>query len=88
MLTEEQKRGLEGLYDSYSLHKVYDSKFEEKYDDKMMALRIAVIILGYRFMFNHMEEEYGVEYPAYRLEEIENWVAFIDKNQRGRASYS
>ena len=67
MLTEEQKLGLEGLYDSYSLHKVYDSKFEEKYDDKMMALRIAVIILGYRFIFNHMKEEYGVEYPSYRL---------------------
>ena len=32
--------------------------------------------------FNHMEEEYGVEYPSYRLEEIENWVDFIDEHNR------
>ena len=75
MLTEDQKRGLEWLYNSYSFDKGYALKFlkskEEEWSNKMMALRGAVSILGYKFEPKGIVNEYGVEYPKYELVEID-----------------
>ena len=76
MLTEEQKRELEWLYNGYSFNKGYALKYEKEewrakeWTAKMMALRSAVWIFGYTFKDKKMKEEYGIEYPSYRLEEI------------------
>ena len=88
MLTEEQKREFERIFNFYSLQKEYDSECRAEWSDKMWAFRTAVSILSYKFTFDKFEEKNGVEYSSYILEEIRNWVAFIDKNQRGRTSYS
>ena len=77
MLTEEQKRELEWLYNGYSFNKGYKLKCKKKeyakeWSAKMMALRSAVSIFGYKFMFKKIKEEYGIVYPSYTLEEIRN----------------
>ena len=78
MLTEEQKRGLEWLYNGYSFNKGYALKYKKEewgakeWTAKMMALRSAVSILGYMFTDKKINEEYGIVYPSYRLKEIEN----------------
>ena len=63
MLTEEQKRGFEWLYNGCAL------KSKKEWRDKMMALRSAVSILGCKFVEKKIEEAYGVKYTSYRLEE-------------------
>ena len=71
MLTEEQKKGLEWLYNGYSFNEGYALRFEkEEWSDKMMALRSAASILGYKFEPKGILNEYGVEYPKYELVEI------------------
>ena len=71
MLTEDQKRGLEWLYNGYSFNKGYALKSKkEEWSDKMMALRSAVSILGYKFEHKSIVNEYGVEYQKYELLEI------------------
>lgn len=71
MLTEEQKRGLEWLYNGYSFNKGYALRFgKEEWSDKMMALRDAVSILGYKFEPKGILNEYEVEYSKYELVEI------------------
>lgn len=76
MLTEEQKRELEWLYNGYSFNKGYELKYKKgenakEWTAKMMALRSAVSILGYMFTDKKIKEEYRIVYPSYRLEEIE-----------------
>lgn len=71
MLTEEQKSGLEWLYNGYSYTKECALESNKKeWSDKMLALRNAVSILGYKFIENKIEKKRGVKYSSYRLEEI------------------
>lgn len=71
MLTEEHKRGLEWLYNGYSFNKRYASKFKtEEWSAKMMALRCAVSILGYKFKIDCTAKLDGIEYIEYKLVEI------------------
>lgn len=70
MLTEEQKKELERMFNLYSLTKEFYSMFRTEYSNKMTAFQSAVYILGYVFVPNKMEEKNGVEYASYRLEEI------------------
>ena len=72
MLTEEQKREFERIFNFYSLQKEYDSECRAEWSDKMWAFRTAVSILFYKFTFDKFEEKNGVEYSSYILEEIRN----------------
>ena len=79
MLTENQKREFEGLFNFYSLQREYDSELITEWSAKMWAFKTAVSILGYEFEYDHMEENNGVAYFSYKLVEIGKWVVFIDK---------
>ena len=70
MLTEEQKREFENLFNFYSLRKEFDSKSRTEMITKMASLKSAVSILGYRFMADKTEEGFGVTYTCYTLQEI------------------
>ena len=71
MLTKEQKRGLEWLYNGYSFNEQYALRFgKDEWSDKMEALRNTASILGYKFEPKGIVNEYGVEYPKYELMEI------------------
>ena len=72
MLTEEQKREFERIFNFYSLQKEYDSECRAEWSNKMWAFRTAVSILFYKFTFDKFEEKNGVEYSSYILEEIRN----------------
>ena len=72
MLTEEQKRGLEWLYNGYSFNEQYALRFEkDEWRAKMIAFRSIVSTLGYRILVDKMEESDGVKYQSYRLEKVE-----------------
>ena len=74
MLTEEQKREFERMFNYYSLQKSCDFNDDEsrvEWDIKMMAFRIAVSILGYEFVFDSIKEEpNGVKWYSSKLEKI------------------
>ena len=72
MLTEEQKREFERIFNFYSLQKEYDSECRAEWSDKMWAFRTAVSILLYKFTFDKFKEKNGVKYSSYILEEIRN----------------
>ena len=72
MLTEEQKREFENVFNFYSFQREYESEFRAEWDNKMWAFDTAVSILGYKFMSNKTEEGFGVTYTSYTLEEIRN----------------
>ena len=88
MLTEEQKREFENVFNFYSFQREYESEFRAEWDNKMWAFDTAVSILGYKFEPNCRVKSDGIECTEYNLVRSWMWVAFIDKNQRGRASYS
>ena len=75
-MTEEQKRGLEWLYNGYSFNKGYASKAKKEelsakeWSAKMMALRSAVSIFWYEFVPDCISKQYGIEYTEYELVEI------------------
>ena len=71
MLTKEQKRKLEWLYNGYSFNKEYALKFKtEEWSDKMEALEIAVSILGYEFEPDCRAKSDGIEDTEYNLVKI------------------
>lgn len=70
MLTPKEKRELEEFFNVYSFNKEYNSEWKAEYNFKMFALKDAVKILGYKFVFNEMKKDFGIEYSSYRLEEI------------------
>ena len=70
MLTEEQKREFERLFNLYSRWTEFSLGCRTEYHNKMLAFRKAVDILGYEFVPNGMKEEDGVEYLSYKLKEI------------------
>ena len=71
MLTEEQKRGLEWLYNGYSFNEQYALRFEkDEWSDKMEALRSAVSILGYEFEPDCRAKSDEIEYTEYNLVKI------------------
>ena len=71
MLTEEEKRRLEWLYNGYSFNKEYALKFKiEEWSDKMMALRSALSILGYEFKPDCRAKLDEIEYTEYNLVKI------------------
>ena len=72
MLTEEQKREFENVFNFYSFQREYESEFRAEWDNKMWAFRTAVSILSYKFTFDKFEEKNGVESSSYILEEIRN----------------
>ena len=72
MLTEEQKREFENVFNFYSFQREYESEFRAEWDNKMWAFRTAVSILLYKFTFDKFEEKNGVEYSSYILEKIRN----------------
>ena len=69
MLTEEQKEEFERMFNLYSLWKESSSGFRAEYTDKMWAFKTALSILGYEFLFDKVEEQDGVKYLSYKLEE-------------------
>ena len=81
MLTEEQKREFERIFNFYSLQREYDSELIAEWSAKMWAFRTAVSILGYEFEYDHIEENNGVAYFSYKLVEIRKWVASIVKHK-------
>ena len=72
MLTEEQKKELERMFNLYSRWTESISGCGTEYHNKMLAFGKAVDILGYEFVPNGMKEEDGVKYQSYRLEKMEN----------------
>ena len=87
-MTKEQIAELEYQFNYYSRRfALYEDERDENHAS-MTALQRAVKIFGYKFEEKGMVNSYGLEYPEYGLVEIGMWVAFIYKNQRGRASYS
>ena len=73
-MTEKQKKDFEKLFNCYSLWKESSSSFRTEYSNKMTALICAVSILGYKFEYDHMEENNGVAYFSYKLVEIKKKV--------------
>ena len=71
MLTEEQKRDLENLFNYYSWERKRNSEIKAEWRAKMIAFRSIVSTLGYRILVDKMEESDGVKYQSYRLEKIE-----------------
>ena len=70
MLTEEQKREFENVFNFYYFQREYESEFRAEWDNKMWAFDTAVSILGYKFEYDNMEENNGVAYFSYKLVEI------------------
>ena len=71
MLTEEQKKGLELLYNGYSFNEQYALRFgKDEWSDKMEALRSAVSILGYKFEPDCRAKKDGIEYTEYDIVKI------------------
>ena len=70
MLTEEQKREFERIFNFYSLQKEYDSECRAEWSDKMWAFITAVSILGYKFKHNRVAKSDGIEYIEYNLVKI------------------
>ena len=67
MLTEEQKREFERIFNFYSLQKEYDSECRAEWSDKMWAFITAVSILGYKFEPYRRVKTDGVESTEYNL---------------------
>ena len=72
MLTEEQKREFENVFNFYSVGKEYDSTSRVEFNAKMWALQDAVRIFGYQFEFKMKEGIDGIECGFYRLVKIWN----------------
>ena len=70
MLTEEQKREFERIFNFYSLQKEYDSECRAEWSDKMWAFITAVSIFGYKFKHNRIAKSDGIEYIEYVLVKI------------------
>ena len=70
-MTEEQKTGLENLFNYYSLERKRNSEFKAEWRAKMIAFRSVVSTLGYRILVDKMKESDVVKYQSYRLEKIE-----------------
>ena len=71
MLTEEQKREFERIFNFYSFQKEYESEFRAEWSAKMWGLITAVSIIGYKFMSDSIKEERnGVKLYSYKLEKI------------------
>ena len=71
MLTEEQKREFENVFNFYSWERERNSEFKSEWRAKMIAFRSIVSTLGYRILVDKMEESDGVKYQSYRLEKVE-----------------
>ena len=63
------EREFERMFNLYSLWKESSSGFRVEYTDKMWAFKTALSILGYEFLFDKVEEQDGVKYLSYKLEE-------------------
>ena len=63
------EREFERMFNLYSLWKKSSSGFRVEYTDKMWAFKTALSILGYEFLFDKVEEQDGVKYLSYKLEE-------------------
>lgn len=70
MLTEEQKREFENVFNFYSFQREYESEFRAEWDNKMWAFDTAVSILGYKFKHNCIAKSDGIEYIEYVLVKI------------------
>ena len=70
MLTEKQKRELEGIFNFYSLQKEYDSELREEWSAKMWAFETAISIFGYKFEPDCRAMSDGIEYTEYNLVKI------------------
>ena len=67
MLTEEQKREFENVFNFYSFQREYESEFRAEWDNKMWAFDTAVSILGYKFEPNCRVKSDGIECTEYNL---------------------
>ena len=67
MLTEEQKREYENVFNFYSFQREYESEFRAEWDNKMWAFDTAVSILGYKFEPNCRVKSDGIECTEYNL---------------------
>ena len=67
MLTEEQKREFENVFNFYSFQREYESEFRTEWDNKMWAFDTAVSILGYKFEPYRMVKTDGIESTEYNL---------------------
>ena len=67
MLTEEQKREFENVFNFYSFQREYESEFRAEWDNKMWAFDTAVSILGYKFEPNCRVKSDGIECIEYNL---------------------
>ena len=67
MLTEEQKREFENVFNFYSFQREYESEFRAEWDNKMWAFDTEVSILGYKFEPNCRVKSDGIECTEYNL---------------------
>ena len=67
MLTEEQKREFEDVFNFYSFQRENESEFRAEWDNKMWAFDTAVSILGYKFEPVCMVKLNEIEYTKYNL---------------------
>lgn len=72
MLTEEQKREFENVFNFYSFQREYESEFRAEWDNKMWAFDTAVSILGYKFEPDCRKKSDGIECTEYNLVRIRN----------------
>ena len=70
MLTEEQKREFENVFNFYSFQREYESEFRAECDNKMWAFDTAVSILGYKFEPDCRAKSDRIGYTKYNLVRI------------------
>lgn len=71
MLTRKQKKEFERIFNLHSMWKEFGSGFRAGCDDRMWAFQRVASILGYKFLSDKVEEQYGIKYLSYRLEKEE-----------------
>ena len=72
MLTNEQVKNLETLYNSYSFNVELSNRLRHDFDkrtyiSKMWTLSAVLDILGYQAEFKERDEKYGTEYDCFTI---------------------
>ena len=72
MLTNEQVKNLESLYNSYSFNVELSNRLghgsdKRTYISKMWTLSAVLDILGYQAEFKERDEKYGTEYDCFTI---------------------